>query len=833
MTRFIVQACTLVVLLCTASLAYADFRRPFNSYFRMNYGYDNRAGDGCTDYNCGGRCYNGHGGSDFGTPIGTEIVAANDGVVAWAHDGCDDIGYLGNTCGDRCGNAIRIDHEDGTHSLYCHLQRGSLTVTSGSRVSCGQIIARSASSGNSTGPHLHFGFRLTGTYRDAYAGSCTSSPGSWVGQGGYDDNPSLDCERRCECTAGATESRSCGTCGTQSRSCGGDCMWQPWAACSGEGECAAGATESRPCCDCGTQTRSCSATCAWEAWGACAGPDPAPVEACETGSPGVCGPGTVRCVEGCLTCAADVPPGDEVCDDLDNDCNGLVDDGNPSIAAGEGTPRFAATIVDYSMPRTLPLYGETPGWLIARNDGTAAWPVRGMALRIIEAEAELLDGLYDSATWPAYDTLALNDTIVQPGDSFAYTFTLVSPAQLIESSIQLGLVSAANELVMCPSGPFESDFQTVSGSRRATLGDVTVAWGDTVIEPDAGVSSDDAGMTDATVTDRTGCSATGTASGAWLLACFVVAFGIRRHGRGTAAHLIVGIWLVMSCQPEMEPDPPDPEVLAQSHGLSTPLSGPQLEDRVASTLAPGELLHSIRSDGAMLVGEVVEAPPNADMLRLVRLRWIDASGEERTWALADRPLRDARVLAGTDDLLAITESGELVRSSGDGPLLHIGNDANAPIALSPSGRFGALSVGESPYSDIAVYDVESGTLEAWTQNDEPVWGLSIGDDGTHVVAMTMRSGWPDWYRVDAGGTYTRLSDRRQGSSETPFPTGPGPAFAREGGIVFEHASGVFERDSQGSIEPLAEGGGLMVPVVGTGWVMARERREEGAWRLVE
>ncbi|MET9830949.1 M23 family metallopeptidase [Streptomyces sp. NPDC006385] len=54
------------------------------------------------------------------------------------------------------GNHVVLDLGDGTHALYAHVQRGSLTVREGDRVRAGQPIARCGNSGNTTEPHLHF-----------------------------------------------------------------------------------------------------------------------------------------------------------------------------------------------------------------------------------------------------------------------------------------------------------------------------------------------------------------------------------------------------------------------------------------------------------------------------------------------------------------------------------------------------------------------------------------------------------------------------------------------------------------------------------------------------
>ncbi|GCB47905.1 M23 family metallopeptidase [Streptomyces sp. NL15-2K] len=54
------------------------------------------------------------------------------------------------------GNHVVLDLGNGTYALYAHLQRGSLTVREGDRVTAGQPLARCGNSGNSTEPHLHF-----------------------------------------------------------------------------------------------------------------------------------------------------------------------------------------------------------------------------------------------------------------------------------------------------------------------------------------------------------------------------------------------------------------------------------------------------------------------------------------------------------------------------------------------------------------------------------------------------------------------------------------------------------------------------------------------------
>ncbi|MBQ5398525.1 MAG: peptidoglycan DD-metalloendopeptidase family protein [Ruminococcus sp.] len=95
-----------------------------------------------------------HSGIDIaaGGCYGQSIVAADGGTVEWA--GYDSSGY---------GNYVIINHGNGYKTLYGHCS--SLYVSAGQSVSQGQSIAAVGSTGDSTGPHLHFEVRTSGGER--------------------------------------------------------------------------------------------------------------------------------------------------------------------------------------------------------------------------------------------------------------------------------------------------------------------------------------------------------------------------------------------------------------------------------------------------------------------------------------------------------------------------------------------------------------------------------------------------------------------------------------------------------------------------------------------
>ena len=112
-----------------------EYRQPF----RGDYGISQNFGK--TEWSAN------HTGIDYLCPAGTPILASEAGQVFFA--GWKDGGY---------GYCVFIKHPDGMVTIYEHLLK-DIPVRIGQSVQRGQVIGYSGSTGNSTGPHLHFEMR--------------------------------------------------------------------------------------------------------------------------------------------------------------------------------------------------------------------------------------------------------------------------------------------------------------------------------------------------------------------------------------------------------------------------------------------------------------------------------------------------------------------------------------------------------------------------------------------------------------------------------------------------------------------------------------------------
>ena len=101
-----------------------------------------------------GQARNPHNGEDIGAPLGTDVVATNDGVVRITVD------HIFS------GRGIYVDHGLGFYSMYFHLSE--ILVKDGDLVRAGQLIGKVGATGRATGPHLHWGVKLNGARVNPY-----------------------------------------------------------------------------------------------------------------------------------------------------------------------------------------------------------------------------------------------------------------------------------------------------------------------------------------------------------------------------------------------------------------------------------------------------------------------------------------------------------------------------------------------------------------------------------------------------------------------------------------------------------------------------------------
>lgn len=97
-----------------------------------------------------------HHGVDMAVPVGSPLYAVKDGMIDYK-----EIETIG-------GVAIGLKADDGNWYYYAHLSTYAPGIAKGTRVSGGQVIGYSGNTGQSTGPHLHFGIKNRGTWIDPY-----------------------------------------------------------------------------------------------------------------------------------------------------------------------------------------------------------------------------------------------------------------------------------------------------------------------------------------------------------------------------------------------------------------------------------------------------------------------------------------------------------------------------------------------------------------------------------------------------------------------------------------------------------------------------------------
>jgi|GEM_PF-708159 len=161
------------------------------NFFGISAHVDQNTSTGAvSDYNCGTKTYDGHRGTDISIwPFPfykmdnnqVEVIAAAAGTIIDKLDGNFD-----KNCGSNNMNAnyLVIQHSDGSRALYFHMKKNSLTAKAiGQSVVVGEFLGVVGSSGNSSGPHLHFEVwsgSTVATRIDPFSGPCnTLNATSW------------------------------------------------------------------------------------------------------------------------------------------------------------------------------------------------------------------------------------------------------------------------------------------------------------------------------------------------------------------------------------------------------------------------------------------------------------------------------------------------------------------------------------------------------------------------------------------------------------------------------------------------------------------------------
>ena len=157
-----------------AAFGSGAFAPRFGGGFTMTSDFGNRAA-------LFGRSF--HNGMDFAAPLGTPLVAQHPGIVSHA-------GYVNSY-----GNLVAVNVAKGMHTLYGHMQ--SIAVKTGQAVARGGLLGTVGSTGDSTGPHVHYELKKGGVFGQTVdpktygqpAEAASSSPtgyknGGWITKDG-------------------------------------------------------------------------------------------------------------------------------------------------------------------------------------------------------------------------------------------------------------------------------------------------------------------------------------------------------------------------------------------------------------------------------------------------------------------------------------------------------------------------------------------------------------------------------------------------------------------------------------------------------------------------
>ncbi|MBS1616108.1 MAG: peptidoglycan DD-metalloendopeptidase family protein [Bacteroidetes bacterium] len=171
-----------------------DYLYAISNYVDHDLSYPNHV----LDWNCGSHTYDdasgyNHAGTDiFIWPYAQNMMAAGQAEIVAAAPGIiigKDDGNFDESCAMNGGqwNAVYVQHSDSTVAWYGHMKKNSLTTKNvGDPVAQGEFLGLVGSSGNSTGPHLHFELHdKNGQVVDPFSGNCNNIASYWQTQKPY------------------------------------------------------------------------------------------------------------------------------------------------------------------------------------------------------------------------------------------------------------------------------------------------------------------------------------------------------------------------------------------------------------------------------------------------------------------------------------------------------------------------------------------------------------------------------------------------------------------------------------------------------------------------
>ncbi len=104
--------------------------------------------------------------------FGHEVLAPADGTVVEVIEGVHDNAPGSMNPYSAVGNCVVIQHREEEVSVLAHFKRGSIVVTVGDKVTCGQLLGQCGNSGNSSEPHLHYHLQNSPVLQDGLGIKC-------------------------------------------------------------------------------------------------------------------------------------------------------------------------------------------------------------------------------------------------------------------------------------------------------------------------------------------------------------------------------------------------------------------------------------------------------------------------------------------------------------------------------------------------------------------------------------------------------------------------------------------------------------------------------------